>query len=39
MMALMKDKKPNNYQSGFIFQVATSGQGDPDKPAHITNMK
>jgi hypothetical protein len=33
MMRLMKEGKPNDYQTGFKFQVAKGDQGDRDKPA------
>lgn len=36
MMMLMKDGKPNDYQTGFKFQVATGDQGDKDTPAKMS---
>ena len=36
MMMLMKAGKPNEYQTGFTFQVASGNQGDKDMPAKMT---
>ena len=35
-MTLMKEGKPNEYQTGFRFQVASGNQGDKDMPATMT---
>lgn len=32
MMTFMKTKRPNEYQTKFMFQVPTGNQGDRDKP-------
>lgn len=38
MMMLMKEGKPNDYQTGFKFQVASGDQGNKDTPAKMSSQ-